>query len=399
MTQTNFSNLAHFPDCECLENISHPSHARSGIHVFPDKLYVVTVLFNPLRFRNRYFNYWTFENMVQKSGAILYTAEVAFGDRHFEITDPNNPHHLQLRARDSQEIWLKENALNLLINRLPPEARYIAWLDADINFSRPDWAQETLHLLQHYSFLQLFSHAQDLDVNYSPSTITPGFVYGKLTEEDTDFSKNQNSNVDIKVDTKAIRADLAKTGLEGKCLEECITEFEKCVERCSYYGIETKGKEWKYRHPGFAHAARRSALDAVGGLIDWGVLGSSDWIMINALFGQVDRTLNEGYSENFKKLCHIWQDRALKEIRKNVGYLPGLITHSYHGEKKARNYDNRWRLLAQTKFDPLTDVKRDVQGLYQLNDDGSERFVQLRDGLRKYGRLRNEDTNIGLIVP
>jgi hypothetical protein len=403
MTQNDFDKLAHFPDCSCLENIQHPSHARPGIHVFPDKLFVVTTLFNPLRFRNRYYNYHAFESMCEKAGAILYTVEIAFGDRHFEITDPSNPRHLQLRARDNQEIWLKENSLNLLINRLPPEAKYIAWLDSDISFARPDWAQETLHLLQHYSFLQMFSHAQDIDINYSPGTITPGFVYGKLIEEDNDFPNTINKQPNKQLQKAKIKADLTKAGGEfGECLEKCLEEsIDECLKECSYYGIELKGKEkgWKYRHPGFAHAARRSALDKVGGLIDWGILGSSDWIMINALFGQVNRTLNEGYSDNFKKLCYIWQDRALKEIRKNVGFLPGLITHMYHGDKKSRNYDNRWRLLVQTKFDPLTDIKRDTTGLWQLNDDGSERYVALRDGLRKYGRLRQEDSNMGQIVP
>ncbi len=355
----------HFPEC-CTEFIDHPSHSRVGIHALHDRLYVVTVVFNPLRFRNRYWNYNLYENMVERSGAILYTVELAFGEREFEITDVNNPHHLQMRARDNQELWLKENALNLLIHHLPPEAHYIAWLDSDIQFMRPDWSQETIQLLQHYKFLQMFSHAQDLDVNYAPGVMTPGFVYGKLTEENAEFAK----------------------------------EKEKSHY---YYGVVEKelekGKIWRYRHPGFAWAARREALSEVGGLIDWTILGSGDWVQANALWGEVDRTLNDGYTDNYKKLCYIWQDRALKNIRKNIGYMPGMVVHHFHGEKKDRNYDRRWKLLVSAKYDPLTDLRKDVQGLYQLNDDGSERFIKLRDGLRKYARFRNEDTNVGIITP
>ncbi len=121
--------------------------------------------------------------------------------------------------------------------------------------------------------------------------------------------------------------------------------------------------------------------------------------MANALFGQVDRTINGGYTDGYKMLCKVWEDRALKHIRKNVGYMPGLVNHYYHGEKKARNYDNRWKLLVETQFNPLTDIKKDTQGLWQLQDDGTERFINLRDGLRKYARMRNEDTNTGIIVP
>jgi hypothetical protein len=79
--------------------------------------------------------------------------------------------------------------------------------------------------------------------------------------------------------------------------------------------------------------------------------------------------------------------------------MPGLVNHFHHGDKKARNYDNRWKLLVDTKFDPITDLKKDTQGLWQLQDDGTERFIRLRDGLRKYARLRQEDSTVGMIVP
>lgn len=355
----------HFPEC-CIDYITDPSHCRPGIHALHDRLYVVTMVSNPLRFRSKYWNYYTFQNMVEKSGAILYTAEVAYGDREFEITDPNNPRHLQLRSK--HEVWLKENALNLVINRLPSDWKYVAWIDADVQFTRPDWIQETIQLLQHYDFLQMFSHAQDLGVNYEPLITTPGFVYGKLTEDTIPDSDHESVNDHY------------------------------------YYGLIMKIGEklvgWKYRHPGFCWACRRDAYDKVGGLIDWAILGSGDYIMAQALWGQVDRALNSGYTESYKRLCKIWEDRALLHIRKNIGYMPGTVNHYFHGDKKARNYDNRWKLLVDTKFDPLIDIKRDSQGLWQLVDtlDG-QRSIELRDGLRKYARLRCEDSNIGIIVP
>ena len=362
--QSNFDKLVHHAECNCRECIDHPSQARSGIHVFPDKLYVVTTIFDPLRFRNRYWNYWAFENMVNKAGAILYTVEIAFGDRHFEVTDSENPRHLQLRAKDNQELWLKENSLNLLIERLPSDWKYVAWIDADVSFARPDWAQETMHLLQHYDFMQLFSQAQDYNVNYESSMIIPGIVYGRTLKDST---------------------------LAGKIIEGY------------YYGMAKIGEErkWLYKHPGFAWAARREALDKVGGLIDWAILGAGDFLMANALYGEIreGRTINAGYSDNYKKLCLNWQERALKYIRKNVGYMPGLVHHYYHGKKEDRKYNTRWKLLVETKFDPLTDIKKDTSGLYQLHDDGTARFLDLRDGLRKYSRMRNEDSNIGIITP
>jgi hypothetical protein len=44
--------------------------------------------------------------------------------------------------------------------------------------------------------------------------------------------------------------------------------------------------------------------------------------------------------------------------------------------------------LAQSGYDPEFDLKRDWQGLYQL----TERSLILRDGIRQYARMRNEDS-------
>jgi hypothetical protein len=94
---------------------------------------------------------------MQQSGVILYTVELAYGERPFEITDAANPCHIQVRGE--QEFWHKENLMNIGLSRLPDSAKYVAWIDADISFVRADWAIETVHQLQHYDIVQLFTHA------------------------------------------------------------------------------------------------------------------------------------------------------------------------------------------------------------------------------------------------
>jgi hypothetical protein len=344
--------LQHFPDCSCTQNLDHPSYARPGIHPFPGRLYVVTMLENPLRWRSRYLNYWAFEHHVEASGGILYTAEIAFGERHFEVTEAGNPRHLQLRTEAepwNYELWHKEGALNLLIQRLPAEAMYIGWIDCDVQFARPDWCQETLHLLQHYQVLQMFSHTQDLGPDGELLGRSEGFV-----------SKYH---------------ELAKS--TGGAARRPYPYYY-------YYG-----RQGLWIHPGFAWAVRRDALNHLGGLVDWAILGSGDWLMASALFGDVDRALNPGFHQNYRELAHIWQDRAEKHIRRNVGHLPGLVLHRWHGRKADRQYDRRWELLVKTQFDPINDLKRDVQGLYALSDPS----MALREGIRKYAHSRNEDAS------
>lgn len=356
--------LQHFPDCSCTGNINHPSQAQSGIHVFPGKLYVVTMLSNPLRYRNRYSNYWRFENQVNAAGAELYTVELAFGERHFEITEPNNPKHLQLRT--SHELWHKENALNLLIQRLPTDAKYVAWIDADVMFTRGDWAQETLHLLQHYDVLQMFSQAMDLDVNNEPTQQHTGFMFEYSNAQSDPLNTDP---IKLYPDTKG------QSGSGGGS------------------GYKPYGKG--YWHPGFAWAAKKEALNKVGMLMDWPILGSADWHMAWALIGRAQYQMNPALSENYKNLTMEWQNRAEMYIKRNVGYMPGLITHMFHGSKAKRAYGDRWSFLINAKFDPITDIKRDHQGLWQLSNTN----VRLRDGIRVYNRQRHEDENTGIYVP
>jgi len=69
-------------------------------------------------------------------------------------------------------------------------------------------------------------------------------------------------------------------------------------------------------------------------------------------------------------------------------YLPGLITHFWHGPKHNRQYLTRWRILNESQFDPALDIKRDAQGLYQLTSRNKKLMVDLM----AYFRQRNEDS-------
>jgi len=345
--------------------IDHPSHAKPGIWPFPDKLHVMVMMSNPPRFRSRYELYRAMAKRVDDASAILHTCEIAFGGRHFEITDPSNPHHLQLRT--SHELWHKENAINILIQharRLYPAIKYVAWIDADIHFVRPDWAQETLHQLQHYDFVQMFSHAQNLGPDSEPiGNIQPSFMYS--------FSEERPNPHDM---------------TEGW---DWVASLSDGVQPMFYYYPPSPAPSaWRFVHPGFAWAARLDSLDKVGGLWPWGILGSGDYVMASSLVERVDISLSPEMPERYKFLAYQWQERCKQYIRRNVGYVPGLVNHGWHGKRAARLYDKRWKFLKVTDFDPDLDLKPDTQGLWQL----TERSIMLRDGLRAYGQLRDEDS-------
>lgn len=316
-------------------------------------LYVVVPVFNAIRWRSRWKLLADFVKRCDEAGAIPYVVEVAFGDRAFAVTDPTNPRHVQLRT--NSELWLKERAINIGVSRLPHDWKYVAWVDGDVTFVRDDWADETIHQLQHYAIVQMFSEAMDLT-------------------SDHEFLAAYRSFGDSFV--KGIPWETGKP-LTPK----------------TYYGGGTPAGTpnrgiWKYRHhPGYGWAARRDAFDALGGLFDVAVIGEADYIMARALAGAGLSAVKPGVSPGYKAAILEWQARADRSIRRNLGCVPGLLLHHWHGPKVKRVYWERTELLIETQFDPAVDIKPDWQGLYQLTG----RSLRLRDGLRSYFRQRDED--------
>src|ERR1044072_3781466 len=197
-----------------------------------DPLYVVTPVFNSPRFRTRWKIYEDFALRVERAGAILYTVELAFGNRDFAITTPDNPRHIQLRT--SHEIWLKENAINIGVSSLPWDWKYVAWIDADVSFVRNDWADETRHMLQHYKVVQMWTEAHDLNPSYGLHAQHESLMH-----------------------CLELGRDPARASKDGEYY---------------YYADKVGGKYWW--HPGYAWACRRETWDGIGGLVYEALLGA-----------------------------------------------------------------------------------------------------------------------------
>lgn len=298
-----------------------------------DKFHVITMISNPVRFKSRYDLYKKFENHILQHTNNLWTCELQLGDRPFCITDPCNPQHFQLRTWD--ELWHKENCLNYLIERLPKDWETVAWIDADVEFVRKDWVNETLHQLQVYQVVQMFESAIDL----SPSGSTIGVHKSFMSEY-----------------------------LRGGC-----------------YHPDRPYQHW---HPGFAWAARREAIDSLGGLYDRSILGSGDRNMALAFINRVDLSYNHQISEAYKRDLKDYEREAVLGLNLDVGCVAGTLIHNWHGKKKDRKYADRWEILVNHIYDPDRDIKFDWQGIYQL----TQRKPELRDAIRSYFRSRNEDS-------
>ena len=306
------------------------------------QLHVVTSIFNPRRFRSRWRLYRDFARYVEHSGAILHTVELAFGDRAYEVTEPDNPHHLQLRTYS--ELWHKERLLNLLIAKVVrqhPDAKYFAWIDADVNFQNPNWVRETIEALQHYHVIQMFEHCHNVGPDHRIISSLESMIAGWLAH-----------------------------GFIGW----------HCPGR-QRYGF--------HYHPGFAWAATRWALDQLGGLFDVCVAGSGDTHMAAALCGnwrfgfppELQRT-------SYGRALEAWARRADRTIERNVGCLKGSCFHRWHGKSKERGYNTRWDMLIKHRFDPPFDLQNDVHGLLAWSGQNPG----LQNAIRRSLASRNEDS-------
>ncbi len=309
----------------------------TSIQPIEAQLYVVAPIINSSRYRSRYRLYREFAKYISDAGAVLYTVEAAYGDRAFEITDASSRSHI--RVRTNHEVWHKENLINIGVSRLPADWKYVAWIDPDIQFARKDIVQETLQQLQHFSVVQMFSQAIDLDPRHQTLGSFEGFV-----------SRWTRQNSDVTAHTE--RYDM-----------------------------------W---HPGYAWACRRDAWDHLGGLIDFAIVGSADRYMACGLIGQMAQCISAEIVRecpNYTEWCFEWQRRAERYIKHNIGFVDGLLLHYFHGSKKRRGYFDRSEIIWKSRFDPAKDIKRDWQGVWQLNGQK----IVLRDRLRAYFRSRDED--------
>lgn len=317
-----------------------------------EPLYVITAVFNTPRFRTLWKHYNEFAHYVLQSGAYLITIEYALGQREYAVTQKvagYEDKHTIVNVRGNSELWLKERLGNIALQHVPEEAKYIALIDNDIRFMRSDWVGETIQQLQHFKVIQMFEVAQDLDSNSFPYQFNTGFVKDWREYGDIKMQFSQNKSIpNIKVPTsKSLK------NVQNPYCDEC-QDGELRVNRF---------------HPGFAWAYRRDTLDNLGGLIDIGILGSGDSHMATALVGKSLESVHPKANKNYKDILLQWEERALRHVNYNIGFMQGAITHAFHGSKKYRKYGSRWNVLIEYDYNPVTDIRSNLQGVYELNDN------------------------------
>lgn len=318
-------------------------------------LHVFTARSNPLGWRRPHEHYQNFAAHMLDCGVYLHVIECAYGEEPFtchELPEDRHRHerfkHVGVRA--TTRGWNKENLLNIGIRRAP-EAKYIAWVDADILFRgntadwSANWAAKTVRALQHYAVVQPWSDCLDLG------------------PQDEIIAHHKSF---------------------------CWQHFHKHpVVPQSPKFWHGDGGPYAYPHSGYAWAMTRPTYDALGGLFEVGGMGSGDHHMALALVGHADASMPSGTHPRYREHVKRWEHRALHHVNHNIGVVKGTIEHAFHGRKGDRGYLSRWGMFVHHQFNPDEDLKRNAFDVLEF----ATNKPPLRHDFDLYLHSRNEDLN------
>lgn len=319
-----------------VNHIKHPDlESNSTLHV-------IGVIQNAVRYHSRYrlFRQWA-EEMAKTPNVVLHVIEATYGDRHPECKPANGEYNYH-RVKTHSEIWLKENLINIGVkNLLPSDWKYMAWVDCDVHFRDPSWALNSIHQLQHYNIIQPWQSASDLD------------FHGNVMNTWTSFGS-------------------------------------LCASGKQMYHDKTRiNIGYEYGHSGYAWCCNRYFYENVQKLADFNIVGAGDHLMAWACLNKVESTMPKQISAGYRKECEDWQRRAFFASAGIVGFTPGRIEHHWHGSKVKRYYWDRWKILLQNDYDPLTDISYDSQGVLVLC--GKNKYA-IEQAFMRYNRARQEDS-------
>jgi len=295
----------------------------------PDEtLYIILPYFNFVGFKRRK---ELFIDFVHSNSNLKLVVVEALGSSPL----PRLPVFKHIKIHTGSHLWLKENLINVGVQSLPENWKYMAWIDADILFLNQNWVEETKAELQDADVVQLWQTAVNLGPKGETLKVDKGFVYMFL-DSGSKWSPRDK------------------------------------------YGF------W---HPGYAWACTKKAYEIMGGLVDWAILGSGDRHMAMSFAGLALESAPGNVHENYKMLLKMYEAHV-KNFK--VSYVNGSIVHYWHGSFANRRYKERWEILTKNNFDPLSDIGYTDKGLVQLSEKG-KRFQKYLD---EYFVGRREDGGI-----
>jgi len=305
-------------------------------------LWAITTFFNPAGYRRRRENYRVFRKRL---GVPLVAVELSFGSP-FELDEGDAEILVQRRGGDV--MWQKERLLNLALSALPPECRSVAWIDCDIVFERPDWAERTVKALERNALVHLFER-----IRFMPA---------------------------------GIPTDRPVAAASEGHLQSLVAAVAEGVAPDRVVGAVTGNNDVVYAR-GTAWAARRELIERIG-FLDICILGGGDSGFPAALYGGDAFFHQRHHAGRVERAIYAdWAARLRDAAPEGPGCVAGDILHLWHGTIADRRRATRYAGLAPFDFDPSRDIAVGESGAWVWASDKPGMHAYVRD----YFAGRRED--------
>lgn len=229
-------------------------------------------------------NYWRFRHAVEQLGIPCYTIECRYATDDWVLPLDGTV----LRRTASTLGWHKERLLNILERYVPLRYTKLAWVDADILFEEPAWAHLAETRLDSIKVIQLFSFAR------------------WLCRDGRGYPDNDSP--------------------EHRALAGVVAQLRRVGADATLFELG---------HPGFAWAAQRDIWRGFGGLCDRVLSMDADSVMACA-FMQAPLTSVRPHS--LSDSVQHWYDKACRVVGGSVDFIPGTVSHLWHGHWSNRQY-------------------------------------------------------------
>ena len=307
---------------------------------FDSEFVILNCYFNPCNYKSKFINF-------QKT--VKYFDQFEFPSLTIESFTDNSKYRIYnntknvISVKSESTFWQKENLLNIGIEFLKKfNCKYILVLDNDIKFSSDNWIRE----------IKRASQANDIT-----------HIFKKINRIDSHNKKIRKLNTIL----------------------HRISESQSNEQKLDLL-LERDGE------PGYGYCFKKDVFTNVN-LYDRCIMGSGDFFNLISNYkckGFSNKIKNDRF---FSKTTHEFVSDYLDYVNKffspniKVGYAKCELDTFYHGEIAKREYVNRESILSKFNFNPITDIKKNQSGVYEVTNKTLEKRIY------KYFQDRDEDAN------